>query len=162
MKVSQSLVFGLIRKIISYYWLQFNSKPAKAHADTNIQVTSWFDQSQCSSSVFNSLLPPAGEDSVIPPLCYNTRHVDLYILHKFLIGCISTGFGGLAETSRMAGRPPQREIWCVGSPASRQTNQTVWKPLPGGQYQDFLVRQETLCLSPGSLWPVWKNYCIMC
>lgn len=71
------------------------------------------------------------------------------------MGCMSSGFGGLAEAPGMAGRPPRREIRCLGSPASRQTNQTFWKPLPGGQHQDFLVRQEAVCFSLILLKWIW-------
>lgn len=63
-------------------------------------------------------------------------HINLCMFYSFLI----TGFSGLAEAPGVAGRPPRREIRRVGPPASRQANPTVWKLIPGGQHQDFLVR----------------------
>ena len=58
-----------------------------------------------------------------------------------------TGLSGLAEAPGVAGRPPGREIRCVGPPASRQTDPTVWKLVPGGQHQDFLVRDHFIIIN---------------
>lgn len=113
------------------------SKPANAHAH-NKQIshaTLPGLTSPWSSIVFSSMLPPAGDvlfyflDFFFPPLLVYRERV---LLISFR--CTSAGFGGLAEAPGMAGGPPQREIWCVGTPTSWQTYQTVWKPHHGGHH----------------------------